>query len=58
MKKTDKESNAIPKLRFAGETIRILRPGDLEHVAGGTSYEGAQNPKRPVATDPPGGTIA
>jgi hypothetical protein len=48
MKKTDKESNGTRRLQFSSETIRVLRPGDLQHVAGGTSNESTEHPKRPL----------
>jgi hypothetical protein len=48
MKKTDKETSATRKLQFSGETIRVLRPSDLQHVAGGTSNESTENSKRPL----------
>jgi hypothetical protein len=48
MKKTDKETHGTRRLQFSGETIRVLRTSDLQHVAGGTSNESTENPKRPL----------
>ena len=47
MKKADKETNRISRLQFSSESIRVLRPSDLQAVAGGGG-ESAQHPKRPL----------